>query len=361
MLKILKKLISFKTITKNHKENEKALGWIKTQIKDLPVYIKDFKSNGFSSLVITTQKTKKPIILLQAHLDVVEGPEKVFKPRIVKNRLYGRGAYDMKFAIACYLKLLKELNKDLSKYNFGIMITTDEEIGGFNGVKFLLDKGFKSKVCFLPDGGEEWKFEKEAKGVWHLLIESKGKSAHGSRPWLGKNAIENLISFLNVLRKEFPREPCHIKNHYHETLNIGKIQGGIAINKIPDSAFAWIDIRFTSKTNKSHLKKLLNSVKKNFKDIKIKEIVFGDNFKINPDNPYIQTFSQIALKRFKIKTSFVISHGSSDARFFVKKKIPVLLIKPKGGGQHSEKEWIDLKDLDRFYLVLKEFVTRVSK
>jgi len=125
----------------------------------------------------------------------------------------------MKFAIACYLKLLQNLREDISKYNLGVMITSDEEIGGHNGVKALLDKGYRSKVCFLPDGGREWQFERGAKGAWHLLVESYGKSSHGSRPWQAKNALSQLIDFLNILKKEFTSEPCRDKFHYPNTLN----------------------------------------------------------------------------------------------------------------------------------------------
>jgi len=57
-----------------------------------------------------------------------------------------------------------------------------------------------------------------------------------------------------------------------------------------------------------------------------------------------------------IKTSFLKSHGSSDARFFLEKGIPAILIRPVGGNLHSEKEWIDIKSLEVFYEVLKEFI-----
>jgi len=336
--KILEKLISFKTISGNHLENKKALEGIKNQIKHLPVYITEFESNGFSSLVITTQKNKQPIIWLQAHLDVVSGATQAFCPQVVNKRLYGRGAIDMKFAIACYIKLLKDLDKNLPKYNFGIMITTDEEIGGFNGVKFLLDKGFSSKVCFLPDGGKNWQFIKTSKGIWDLSIQSKGKSSHAARPWLGQNALNELIDFLNELRKKFPQEPCHIKDHYHETFNIGKITGGNVANQVPDFAEALVDIRFTPKMNKVKLQKIIDLSIKNFRNIKIKEIFFYDSFAINPENYYVQLFSQIAYEKLKIKTTFINTPGSSDACFFIQKNIPVVMIRPNGGNFHADNE-----------------------
>src|SRR5680860_1035635 len=102
-------LIQFKTLSKDFKENGEALRWIENEIKDLPVFIKRYEKNGFQSLVITTKKTKTPKIMLAAHLDVVKGSKNIFQPVIKDGKLYGRGVFDMKYAIACYLKLLQEL------------------------------------------------------------------------------------------------------------------------------------------------------------------------------------------------------------------------------------------------------------
>lgn len=357
----LRQLVAFKTITEDTKENKRALDWFCSQVKGLPLYIKEYDSKGFLSLVLGTRNTKTPTLWLSAHMDVVPGPERMFKPVIKGSRLHGRGAYDMKFAIACYLKLLSELGQSLKNYDFGVILTTDEEFGGFDGTGPLVDRGFSSKIVFLPDGGDNWNFELKAKGVLHYLVKSKGKSAHASQTWAGRNAIDNLADFLAVLRKKFPQEPCDIKEHYHPTLNVGKIGGGEATNQVPESAWAMLDVRFPPEMGKEGIEKLLKSAKKGFKDITIKETIFGSSNKISKQNPYVKLFSKVASDRFKIKTGFRVSHGSSDARFFAEKNIPVMLITPKGGGHHSNNEWIDLKDLERFYVVLKEFVEKSAK
>lgn len=353
---ILKQLIRFKTISHNHQENERAFDWIKHELKGLPVYIQEFKANKFTSLIITTQKTKKPLIFLAAHLDVVPGGNSAFKPVIKSGKLFGRGAFDMKYAIACYIKLFQELGDNLKKYDIGIMITSDEELGGNNGVKYLLMKGYKSKVCILPDGGNNWQIIKSSKGVWQISVNSRGKSAHSSKIWTGESATENLLNFLALFKKQFPKEPCGIKDHYHNTINIGRIEGGAAINQVPDFASAVIDIRFISADAKKRLRRQVNNIKKQFKKIIIKELASSNAFSVDTNNFYVKLFSGIAYEKFNIKTKFSITHGSSDARFFVQKHIPVIITRPKGGGHHSEKEWIDLNDLEKFYNTVKEFV-----
>ena len=263
LIDILIKLISYKTITGDYQASAACLHWVKEQIQGLPLFTQDFEQNGFPSLIITTKQTKTPLLWLAAHLDVVPGSPAVFEAETkAGGRLYGRGAFDMKFAAACYIKLLKELGADLKNYDLGVMLTTDEEIGGLNGVGHLVKEGYSSKLVFLPDGGKNWQIEKAAKGVWHALVESRGVSAHGSRPWLGRNAIDQLMNFVNAARKFFPKEPCSRKNHYHSTLNVGVIEGGRAVNQVPDSASARLDIRFISDRDQQKIKKKAGSAEK---------------------------------------------------------------------------------------------------
>lgn len=360
--KILSQLIQFKTVTGDVREAQRAFWWIKQEISKVSLFEKDFIFGEFSSLVLTTQKTKKPKLFLVAHLDVVPGKESLFEPKIKKGKMFGRGAFDMKFAVACYLRLLKELDKEVSRYNFGVIITSDEEKGGFEGTKKILESGYSSQICFLPDGGKNWEIEKDSKSIWHLKVASKGKSAHGARPWLGKNAIEELIFFLRELKKQFPQEPCGDKTHYHNTLNIGKIEGGKVINKVAEEAQAFLDIRLVSEKQKKEIVLLMKKIKNEagLRGISWKDIIFSEGNKVDLGDKNVSLFRKIAFEKYKKKMRPIISHGSSDARFFSQKNIPVVVTRPKGGGLHSDEEWIDLDDLEKFYKVMKEFVLRVS-
>lgn len=353
---ILKKLITFKTISKNHEENDACLSWIKKQTKSLPIFTTGIRRQSFPSVVVTTRKTKRPAIWLAAHIDVVPGAASSFIPKQKGNRLYGRGTFDMKFAVACYIKLLQDLGSDLPRCNFGIMLTSDEEVGGANGAKYLVDKGYRSNVVILPDGGADWKIEKGAKGVLQLRVVSRGVSGHGSRPWSGRNAIVTLAEFLLLLQKEFVAEPCRDTMHRHATCNIGKIEGGAAINQIPDYAMAHVDIRLTSEKERKIVEKIVFTLQKRYKGIRVETEATGKSYQFDLGLPYFKRFSEVARKKYGIRTGSVFSHGSSDARFFAEKGIPVISTRPKGGGHHSEREWIDTTDLNRFYEVLKDFV-----
>jgi len=359
--KILQKLIQFKTVTGNSKEVDKALSWIEKEIKSPFLFVEKFIFNGYPSLIIGPAKTKKPKLILAAHIDVVPASKNLFLPRIRKGKIFGRGAFDMKFAVACYLKLLKELGKEIKKYNLSVLLTSDEETGGFNGTKKILEKGYCPQVCFLPDGGKDWQLEQKSKSIWQIEVVSQGKSSHGARPWLGENAIEKLVFFLEFLKKKFPAEPCGDKLHLHNTLNVGKIEGGEAINKVPAQARAWVDMRLVNSRDRKKLLNYFGKLRKKFPGVEIKEVVFSEGNEVDIKNKFVSLFRNIAFEKYGIRMKPVISHGSSDARFFSKKKIPVVVTRLKGGGLHSENEWIDIHDLERFYQVMKEFVEKVAR
>jgi len=358
MLQILEKLVSFKSLPHDFKERRRAIFWIKNFLKRFPLNLKYFEFSGHPSLIALTQK-RNPKIFLAAHVDVVPGPEGLFKLKIKKRKAFGRGVFDMKFAIACYLRLVQELKYSLKNLDLGIMITSDEETGGFFGTRKLLERGFKSKIVFLPDGGCDLKIERMAKGVWHLKVEIKGKPAHGSRPWEGKGANERLIEFLRDFSKFFPKEPCKTKHHWHRTLTIGKIEGGELTNQVSGFSRAFLDIRFLNEKEKVKIENYLGSLQKRFK-VKITELATGSPIRLDLKNNYVKLFMKVLKENTKKEPQSTFSHGSSDARFFGEVGIPVIVTRPKGGGAHSEEEWIDIESLERFYSILKDFVLKLN-
>lgn len=358
MISELKKLVRFKTIAGNFKENDAALKWISSGIYGSQYDIREFKSKKYSSLIITAQKTTKPRIMLVGHMDVAKAGNDMFIPKIKNNRMYARGVYDMKFALACYLRLLSELEEDALKYDFGVMITTDEECGGENGVKYLLDRGYGCDVAVLPDGGENWQMEKAAKGVWSLVVKSYGKSAHPSMPWLGINAVEVLMDYLRKLQQKFKKEPCRDPLHVHSTMDINEFNTGHTGDNIPDYAEAMVDIFFTDEKECENIMKGENDLRKEYPEIKLSNILLRPSIKIDTNNRYANEFYRSARELYGIKKKTFFAHGTSDAHYFIERGIPVIETRPNGGGFHGDDEWIDLFDLERFYNVLKRFIEK---
>ncbi|MFC1640567.1 M20 family metallopeptidase [Patescibacteria group bacterium] len=361
LLVLLSELIRFETTSRNTKENERALAWVKKQLVGLPLHIKQEKSGGYPSLIITTQKTKSPKLWLQAHIDVVNASPEAFKPKKKNGKLYGRGAYDMKFAIASFIKTFHDIGPELKNYDLGIMLTSDEEIGGAHGVEYLLNKGFTSEVAYVPDGGINWIPERLAKGVWYFTATSRGKSAHPSVPWQGENAVFNLMDFVTELRTKFPDEPCKDADHDHNVINLSNFVSVKDSSRVPDWAAADLDIFYNSDVQQRKFHKIVKQLLKKYPKISI-ETKFDTGCFLSPaSGKYFKLFMKIAQEQFGIKPrDGIVSQSSSDARFFAARKIPTIVVRPKGDGHHGNEEWIDMRDFERFCDATTEFAKQAS-
>lgn len=355
----LKKLVSFKTVTSDKKANKKALDWCARELKKSGFKTKFLKSSQAFSLYAGKKLHKNPRILLSGHIDVVNATSSLFRLQKKVGKFVGRGVFDMKYAIACYLSLAKE--KKLLMDKTAVLITTDEEIGGKNGTGYFIKQNIKPNVCILPDGGKDFIFERSAKGILQIKIISKGVSAHGSRPWLGINALENLMEYLIELKKKFPKEPCKDSAHNHNTISINVINSGDQTNRVPDLAEARVDIRIAPGFSSQKIKTIVFKLAKKYLDIKIFELSSANSFVVPNNNFFYRNFLNITRKHTGKDIQYLDSPGSCDARYFLAKKIPTVIVRPNGGGHHTENEWIGQKSLMLFYSILKEFIEQNGK
>jgi succinyl-diaminopimelate desuccinylase len=351
----LSKLVSFQTVSGCTDEVDGCFDYLQAYLSERNLHLKRLTKNGFPSLFATTRPTTAPKVLLQAHIDVVPAKATSFKLTEKAGKLYGRGVYDMKFAAACYLQLVDDLKANLSNYDFGIMFTSDEEINGENGVCYLLDKGYGADVCILPDAGNDWHIETTCNAVWIVRLVSGGVSAHGSRPWEGRNAINNLVEGLGEIHNLFGElEP------FKNSITISKIHGGEAINQVPDQAEATIDMRFTSDHEyASHRAKIYHIAKA--RKLKLKTVAYVESRNVNTSQPAIKEFLDIAAQLHGRPITKTHSFGASDACYFADHGIPTIVMRPSGGGAHSDHEWIDKAELLKFYELIKTYVTKTAK
>jgi succinyl-diaminopimelate desuccinylase len=370
---ILETLIAMKTVSgddqhieKNQEENKKALLWIQKQLEPY-LKVKIFEDQGVYSLVAspTDPEYKYPTVSLMAHNDVVNGSDQVFSPRKDEQntKIIGRGAIDMKFATACYIRLVQELEEEAKNYDFNIILTSDEEIGGEHGVKALVESGYVPKLIFLPDGANNWGIQDGSKGNLAIDFTAKGTPGHASTPWVGDNAINNLMDFLVDLQEQFPcpRERCDIKDHFHHTMNIGQITGGTARNSIPAKATAQVSIRYCPNATKDDIDSIIQSVQKKYAQIEQKLIFHDPAFTINLDYPEIQYYKKCIKDLIGKDLEPITATGMCDATFFIGKDTKILISRPIGGDNHSELEWIDQRSLSQFYQVMKRWFLHVAQ
>lgn len=360
MKDILKKLIEIPSTTANKEANKEALDYIGQFLSERGMIVTRHIYEDIESLVATTRKTKTPKVLLAAHVDVVHGPKDSFTLREANGRYYGRGTADMKFAIAAYLQYIDDIKDELDQYDLGVMITTDEEIGGYHGTRSLIKDGYIPQVVILPDMGDtpnNWKFERSAKGRMSLSVSAGGKSAHGGRPWLGENAIDKLSAALEEMKSHFPNQ-----SPTTNTFTVTVIEGGEAFNQIPHHARAWIDIRFMTNNDYDKILKTVKSVaKKHQVEAASDETFHCTATSTDMEHPLVTKFIDCAEKIANQKINIVDSTAGSDARFFSEIDVPYIVAGPPADGCHSNNEWVSAEGLDKFLEILHCYVDQTAK
>lgn len=354
MLALLKKLISFPTDKDHPEEQKKCLEFTAGYLKKSGLKVKIHTSNNQSSLIAGRKLKKSYQYLLSGHLDVVPASyPNAFKPLIKGKRLYGRGASDMKSGCAVMIKLMQD--KKLLKTDMALMLTTDEEVGGLNGTAYLVNKqGYRAKCVLLPDGGDNFHLTIGEKAVLHLKITAKGKSAHGSRPWLGNNAIEKLIKVYQFLKTKIP--DTEEKNRWKPTVNLGKLAGGDAPNKVPNQAEMYLDFRYPYKWDKEKIFLFVKQAVNLCSLIRYEILAQGEPMSVDLKNPYLKRFVKTAkVQGIRLKTQKC--HGASDARFFSDQGSAIIISKPVCSEPHIDYEWVDLSSLFQYYHLLKSFLS----
>ena len=230
-------------------EIKRCADFIERFLKDIGASCRRIECDGVPSIAALPGADFAPILLM-SHIDVVDAPDQLFEPAEKDGKLYGRGSFDDKYAVALSMILFREhlykarkegrTQKDLP---LGILITGDEEAGGHKGAKEAL-KTVRTDFCIALDGGNVRKIVTKEKGVLRLKLISRGKAAHGSRPWLGENAIEKLFEDYQSIKAFFREEA---PEHWHKTINFSIINAGKSANQVPDLAEAVFDIRYTEK------------------------------------------------------------------------------------------------------------------
>jgi succinyl-diaminopimelate desuccinylase len=260
------------------------------------------------NIVARIKGTSSKKVLWVGHIDVVpEGkPENWTYPPyrgvIANGCVWGRGSSDMKGSCAAAMvsaRILKEIDSIPNTVEY--WFTCDEEIGGGKGAKWLAESGkLKGDVCLIGDGNggglDSPSVDLGCKGSARVKLVSRGKTAHGSTPYLGDNAITKLIKGIPWVEKiddfrldfpedllravegsieyfkgNSPRESWEFmeKNFYTPSVTCNIINGGVKINVVPDYAEAEFDIRLTPG---SHPTQVINRIKKLVKESGIEEL-----------------------------------------------------------------------------------------
>ncbi|EMA67125.1 M20 family metallopeptidase [Halorubrum kocurii] len=236
------------------------------------------------NLIATLPGEADRTLLYNGHVDTVPfDPEAWTRDPLGEldgDRVYGRGATDMKGPLAAMLaagEALAAADRD-PPVEVAFAVVSDEETGGAAGVDTVVERGALERLA--PDGcvigettcsrGRHSVTVADRGSIW-LTLRASGTAAHGSRPSLGDNAIDRLWAAASLIRSRLSARDLDLDATLrpiveesvafyeptlgaeaardlfeHPTVNLGTIEGGDAVNTVPDAATARLDVRLTA-------------------------------------------------------------------------------------------------------------------
>lgn len=342
---LLKKLITFDSSTKEG-ANETArycLDWL----LESGLEAKLIENKGFEMVICEIGSGEKKLIL-NGHLDVVSANEKDFTPYEEDGKLYGRGSADMKAGVAAMMCCMKDLKDSDLPCVVQLQLVTDEETGGMNCAKYLAEQGYHGDfvICGEPT---QLGVGVQAKGILQIDIDVFGKSAHGSRPWQGENAIIKAHEiFKQILDLPFSKESSEL--YENPSINLSKMTGGEVYNKVPDSCRMSLDIRFLPTQTPDEILSQVKSVAGE----KISVHMIGDPVKTKVEDACVKSLIKSIQKVTSVKDIAVFGqHGSADSRFFSKYDIPAVEFGPTGANWHGDDEYVEIDSVESYLEILK--------
>jgi acetylornithine deacetylase len=180
-----------------------------------------------------------PRVWLSTHMDTVPP---YLPPSEDDEKIYGRGACDAKGIIAAQITAAEKLRRE-GVEDIGLLYTVEEERAS-TGAKAANLHPLAAKCEYMINGEPtDNDLAIGSKGTFRVILRTSGKAAHSAYPEEGDSAIERLLDVLEDIRHtKFPNDEFFGET----TVNIGTIEGGLALNVIPPRAEAGLAIRLTT-------------------------------------------------------------------------------------------------------------------
>jgi succinyl-diaminopimelate desuccinylase len=283
-----------------------------------------------------------------SHHDVVEvghgWTTDPFGGEVKDGRVYGRGACDMKGGLAASIIAAEAFIETCPDYAGAIEIsaTADEESGGYGGVAYLAEKGYfdpeRVQHVIIPEPLNKDRICLGHRGVWWAEIETKGRIAHGSMPFLGDCAIRHMGAVLDEMeaylfpllatkRTAMPVVPEGAKN---STLNINAIHGGEPVQDadytglpaacVPDRCLITIDRRFLIEEDIDEVKREVSDMLEKIRaerpdfDYEIRDLFEVQPTMTDQDAPVVKTVAAAIERVLNRAPDYVVSPGTYDQK-----------------------------------------------
>jgi succinyl-diaminopimelate desuccinylase len=250
-------------------------------------------AEGRTSLIATIGgEDARPPICFTGHIDTVPlGAAKwsrdAFAGETDGDKLFGRGATDMKSGIAAFVIAAIELAPHLATGPGVVLVITAGEEIGCEGARFLADRKLlgRAGAIVVAEPTANYPYVGH-KGLAWFEIETEGVTAHGSMPEVGDNAILKMARVIGDLEGfRFPVDSHDVMGR--PTLNVGTIHGGLNTNSVPDEARITVDTRTVPGIDHVHLCRSLEALVAP-RGAHVRKIVDTPSLYTEPSNEWVQ-------------------------------------------------------------------------
>ena len=353
LLDLLKKIISFKTVAPPGSNYREIVDWLVPIFQEMGFATRRLvmpqevfasrcqdsrlegdRFNLKADLDVGREKT----LVIYAHLDVVpaEGAWDTdpFQAVQKEGRIYGRGVSDCKGSIAALIAALRSLLKQgQPRYNLSVLLTTDEEVGGYSGLCYLADLGeVKGDMMLCMDGFcDDVVIASNGIITWEATVH--GRSAHSGSSFLGINAVERSIPVMQALmalknevqsrRSAVPSssalEAMGMKS-LKPMLNITMINGGVKENIVPDRCTLRGDRRVIPEESMDEaMQELERALKPQEAQLDLKFYPGYPPMSVNPDHPWVSEVREAVQRGMSFYPRLSGAQGSLDQAYATEK------------------------------------------
>jgi succinyl-diaminopimelate desuccinylase len=331
-----------------------AAGFVKGWLESRELEVRSLEHDGLPVVLVDVGAPvaeSPPTVILHGHLDVVPAYPSQFEPRIEGDRLIGRGAYDMKGALAAMMCTVKDV-ADQQRVRVRFVCVPDEESDDVSSrsTDVIVAGGYRGDFA-LTGEPTDLHIGVQAKGVLAVRVAVSGVAAHGSTPWLGDNAILKAHdAFRRIETLPFSRESSDLFDR--PSINLARIDGGDAFNKVPDRCTMDVDIRFLPTQDPGEILAQIRAIP----DVEILKCFTRAPAVVSRSNPYVRALRDGIGRSIEGEALSIGRDGASDAISFLEAGIPAVEFGPVGAGHHGPEEWVSIASLRRFRQALTDFV-----
>ena len=373
VLKISSDLMSFRSISPH---SEGSLEYVKKLLEgwDFDCHLLEFGENKVKNLYASYSSGNGPNVCFAGHTDVVppgdikEWDSEPFTPLVKNGILFGRGASDMKTAIAAFLVSSRKFLSSHKNFNGSIsfLLTADEEgdadYGTKTVVEWLINNNKKIDYCLVGEPTNPNKLGQMIKvgrrGSLNGEIIIKGKQGHVAYPEKCKNPIDDLLNVCSSLNEKLDDGS---KTFQPSKLTITSIDVGNKVtNLVPNSVKLKFNVRFNDNFKSEDIIKIINNrLKSSNCNFDLKTKVSGESF-FNFSEKLTESIVKAVKKVTKIEPELSTSGGTSDARF-ISKICPVIEFGIVGKTMHQINENILITDIEKLSEIYYLFLENIFK